>query len=529
MHSRRWMGGTAQVMMLACTAALVAILLLPWASTAQEEEQDPFQVFKTQTGTLLTIKGPACTASDNGVGGADVCTLDVNPFFSEAFGTNGQDCATCHQPQLGWSTTPQFLKDQFNSTHGLAPQFRLSDTATRPDAFPRANATDQVGIATESERRAVYDLSMDLGVARLAIKLSNLNDFTATPQNTAQFGPLPNPNDSQNPCTASDPQPCLGTLSLFRRPLVTTNMFFDSAVLWDGRQNLNPPVLRAQVKGATRTLLLGPNPSDSDADKVAHLMIGIFTAQLSDVKAGDLTALGALGGPTNLSLQKPCTPLVTGTCDASGKFKLFDAWNNVGGATDPCAAVPEGTDAERIASRLAVACGQKLFNTVDLHTPLFTPLTGSSVGHCVTCHAATNVGDNPSSAFFVNLGLADPPDFFVGGTGFAGTPMNLPKFKARTARLPLYTLISNSTGQTVTLTDPGRALISHHLIDPTTGFPDFGAFKPPILHDLAVRGPFFHNGAAETLDDVVDFYNQTFNVGLSQRQHNALVAFLNAL
>ena len=47
-----------------------------------------------------------------------------------------------------------------------------------------------------------------------------------------------------------------------------------------------------------------------------------------------------------------------------------------------------------------------VFNTVDLHTPQFTPLTGSSVGHCVTCHAATNVGDNPSAGFFINLGLA---------------------------------------------------------------------------------------------------------------------------
>ena len=60
-----------------------------------QEEQDPFQPFKLQTGTVLTIKGPACTAPDNGANDANVCTLDVNPFFSEDFSTNGQECATC--------------------------------------------------------------------------------------------------------------------------------------------------------------------------------------------------------------------------------------------------------------------------------------------------------------------------------------------------------------------------------------------------------------------------------------------------
>jgi hypothetical protein len=223
-----------------------------------------------------------------------------------------------------------------------------------------------------------------------------------------------------------------------------------------------------------------------------------------------------------------------GSCDPSATFTLFNAWSHLGGASDPCAARHDRDDdeTERLAARLSVACGEKLFNTVDLHTnpPLFPGPSGLvSVGHCVSCHAATNVGDSPSAAFFVNLGLANPPDFFVGGTGLAGTKMNLPDFKARTARLPLYTLTSNATHQSMTFTDPGRALISHHLFDPTTGFPDGGAFKPPILHDLTARAPFFHNGAAETLDEVIDFYNNTFNIGLTRRQHKDLVRYLRVL
>jgi cytochrome c peroxidase len=559
--------GPARIAALVFTATLAAIALVPFATTAQEEEANPFQPFKVQTGTVLTIKGPNCF---NFPGIADVCSLDIpelgheaNPFFSEDFGTNGQDCTSCHQPQLGWGTTPQFLQDQFSSTQpqGLAPQFRINDAAINP-------TVSESDLSTEQARRVAYALSLDLGLARLAIRVvgTPTDDFTVTaadvPSN-AQFGPLPVPagQDPQQPCSVQAPAPCVPTVSAFRRPLVTTNMFFDSSVLWDGRQNvIAQPLLRAQVKGAARTLILNredPNSAafNAEADQVAHLMTGIFTAMITDNKAGDLCAPGvpcqlgivsptpgALGGPTNLSLQKPCTPLVTGTCDATPGFTLFNAWNNLGGTTDPCAPSPAGV-AANVAARLAVACGQKLFKTVDLHSAAFTPVTGSAVGHCDTCHTAANVGDNTSAAFFVNIGLASPPEFFVGGPTAAGngTTMNLPKFHDRTARLPLYQLQSTAftpNGQCsnvpfvlingcVRLTDPGRALISHHLV--TNGNLDAGAFKPPILHDLAPRAPFFHNGAAETLDDVVDFYNQLFDIRLTQRQHDALVAFLQVL
>ena len=71
-------------------------------------------------------------------------------------------------------------------------------------------------------------------------------------------------------------------------------------------------------------------------------------------------------------------------------------------------------------------------------------------------------------------------------------------------------------------TDPGRAMVTGKMTN-------IGAFKPPILRDLAVRAPFFHNGSAETLDDVVNFYNARFTIGLTPQQHDDLVAFLRSL
>jgi cytochrome c peroxidase len=54
-------------------------------------------------------------------------------------------------------------------------------------------------------------------------------------------------------------------------------------------------------------------------------------------------------------------------------------------------------------------------------------------------------------------------------------------------------------------------------------------FKPPILRDLAVRAPFFHAGAAQDMQHLVNFYNLRFGFGLTAAEQADLVNFLNAL
>jgi cytochrome c peroxidase len=65
------------------------------------------------------------------------------------------------------------------------------------------------------------------------------------------------------------------------------------------------------------------------------------------------------------------------------------------------------------------------------------------------------------------------------------------------------------------------------------------AFKTPSLRNIAVTGPYFHNGAAETLEAVVELYSdgpsgQTHDpesrpLGLTASEQADLVAFLGAL
>jgi hypothetical protein len=74
--------------------------------------------------------------------------------------------------------------------------------------------------------------------------------------------------------------------------------------------------------------------------------------------------------------------------------------------------------------------------------------------------------------------------------------------------LPVFNLSCVSgpnVGNTYTVTDPGRALISGLCAD-------IGKVKGPILRGLAGRAPYFHNGSAATLLDVVNFYVQRFDI-----------------
>jgi cytochrome c peroxidase len=53
--------------------------------------------------------------------------------------------------------------------------------------------------------------------------------------------------------------------------------------------------------------------------------------------------------------------------------------------------------------------------------------------------------------------------------------------------------------------------------------------KGPILRGLASRAPYFHNGSADSLTDVMEFYDKRFNIGFTAQEKKDLIAFLNSL
>ena len=92
----------------------------------------------------------------------------------------------------------------------------------------------------------------------------------------------------------------------------------------------------------------------------------------------------------------------------------------------------------------------------------------------------------------------------------------------RTADLPLYTLRRRATGEVVQTTDPGRAMV-------TGKWNDIAKFKGPVLRALAARPPYFHDGSAATLADVIDFYDTRFQARFTEQEKADLIAFLKAL
>ena len=69
---------------------------------------------------------------------------------------------------------------------------------------------------------------------------------------------------------------------------------------------------------------------------------------------------------------------------------------------------------------------------------------------------------------------------------------------------------------------------------------DVGAFKTPILRNVAVTGPYMHDGSIETLEEVIEFYNQGGHknpflasgirpLNLTEQEKKDLVEFLKSL
>jgi cytochrome c peroxidase len=69
---------------------------------------------------------------------------------------------------------------------------------------------------------------------------------------------------------------------------------------------------------------------------------------------------------------------------------------------------------------------------------------------------------------------------------------------------------------------PVRALL-------TGRWKDIGKFKGPVLHRLASRPHYFHNGLAADLGEVVNFYHTSFSIEFTDPEKADLVAFLDAL
>ena len=105
----------------------------------------------------------------------------------------------------------------------------------------------------------------------------------------------------------------------------------------------------------------------------------------------------------------------------------------------------------------------------------------------------------------------------------AGTTrwMNIGTTNLDTPDLPLFR-ITCAPSRVIYTQDPGRALISGKCAD-------VGSIVVPQLRGLAARAPYFSNGSARTLRDVVEFYDKRLGIHCTEQEKQDLVNFLSAL
>ena len=442
---------------------------------------------------FANASGFAATYSTNGPIDFD------NPFF-QSLGSNGRSCESCHQPSQGWTVTPEGVQARFDSTGGTDPIFRTNDGSNAPE----------LDVSSVEARRKAYSMLLTRGLIRVGMPIPPNAEFE-----------LVAVDDPYGHASASD-------LSLFRRPLPATNLRFLSTVMWDGRETfldagsrdcvlgtsncfaaLNVDLAHQSMDATNGHAQATHDLSDEQQAAIVAFETSLYTAQVHDYEAGSLTAWGGQGGPRRLVND----PFYFGINDAvsgdyrtgglfnSAVFDLYDAWDaslKIGGG--------RSEEHSEMMARRSVLRGQTLFNT---HPITITGVKGLNddlsvpvlQGTCTTCHDTPGAG-NHSIPAPLDIGIADA--------------------SKRTPDMPLYTLRNKVTGATVETTDPGRALISGR-------WKDIGRFKGPVLRALATRPPYFHNGMAQDLAAVVDFYDTRFDIGFTAQQKRDLVAFLRTL
>ena len=504
-------------------SALLTGAVLAAIAGAGAEQHSPF------TGIFSFIPNGVFFPNPNGAsqtystlgGGID----QTGPFF-QSMGTNGRSCATCHQPSDGMSIAAEEVQERFLMTRGRDPIFRTVDGS---------NCNHDIDVSTLEGLYDAYSLLRTRGLIRIPIAIPANADYRVV--------------DVQNQyhCNESD------VVSMYRRPLPTTNLRFLSAVMFDGRESTpltgTTKILDANYPTSLLNNLLhqsvdattihaqgdGTRPTLAEQQEIVNFEMALFTAQTIGDDIGRLNTHGAKGGPLPLvtepffisinssvnhiveTLELPGGQFIRGDKKFSPAiFDTFGAWSEF----------PEHS------RRAAVARGEAIFNSKAINITgvagindaaaaggLVPPGLPALQGTCGTCHDTPNVG-NHSFPTPLNIGTGDPSPTNVSANMGGLDIRYLPSITV--CKLDTSTTPPVPTSNCKTTTDLGQAAIDGK-------FDHVGKIKGPILRGLSARAPYFHNGSAKTLLDAVRFYEGRFGLVLTHHEESDLVAFLSSL
>ena len=452
--------------------------------------------------------------------------VENTPFF-QSLGTNGRSCGTCHIAGNGMGLSTQNIRQRFVMTRGNDPLFAAFDGANCPN--------------TSSNDPGTHSLLLKNGLIRIPIQLPAGTQFTIRAV-----------VDPYGCAIVTDPVLGLQTVSVYRRPLPTTNLTFLSTIMFDGRETIEPlnntqtfkanliaDLMHQAIDATTGHAQATVLPTIDQQTAIVNFELGLFSAQVADSRAGSLTDYGALGGAKNLSGASyyPGINDTLGADPTGAKFNpvgmtLFSSWENLEADNE--------RDWAAIQARQDIAAGETLFNSRALtitnvrglnDNPALAAALGTTVpiasfpGTCTTCHDTPNVGDH-SLPLPLDIGTghdaAQESDAQIANAlaqlSFPGVPV----YEITGCPNPFAAAGQPSTPYVIYTTDPGKGLV-------TGQCGDVNRTKGPVLRGLAARAPYFHNGAARDLNEVLNFYNQRFQMNLTDKEKSQFIAFLNSL
>jgi cytochrome c peroxidase len=469
-------------------ASVVALLVLASGSMVAD-------IYLPNLFPFLDFTGLSATNSTTG-------SIDLSGPFFQSLGTNGRSCGTCHAPSDAFGLSVVDAQLRYLITRGKDPLFDQVDGSTCPTG-PVDNS-----------------LVTNNGLIRIGIQVPpNLTDPSA-----AQF----TITAIQDPygCALSTNAQGQQTASMYRRPLPATNLGFLSTIMFDGREsffyplndggtfaaNLNTDLTQQAIDATLTHAQATQPPTSAQLAEIVSFEMALNSAQSRDFLAGNLYGQkGSQGGPQYLPSQQ-YYPGINDSLggDPEGKqfnpnvFTIYTSWQN-----------------SKNGQQASIERGEQVFNNQPLtisDVPGLTTGTQQIVGTCTTCHDAPNVGDH-SFPLPLDIGTGHSLQYETDPNIIAGLQ------QLQQPTLPVFELVctqGTEAGQTFYTTDPGKALISGQCSD-------ISRIKGPILRGLAARAPYFHNGAAANLSQVVNFYNKRFQIGLTSQQIQDLVNFLQTL
>jgi hypothetical protein len=433
-----------------------------------------------------------------------------HPFF-EAIGANGRACVTCHQPANAMSVSVEAIRGRWQATGSKDPIFAAIDGSNNP-SLPQELASS-------------HSLLLDRGLFRVGLTWPPVG---ITPEFAIEVVRDP---------TGVNRDPVYGlrsarpTVSVFRRPRPAANLKY--VISPDGLFNVKlgelmekdpdtglpssmnimadarVPNLRLQAQAAYRDHQGGTVPLTTEqTDRIIGFESQIYMAQSWDAQGGSLVEPNgpAALGPANVA-RNPVHVLNSAKTPA---FHFFDMWTPPG--------PPSGGQA---AFRASVARGNDIFvnrrfwvkdvahiNSIGLANP--------AKRSCAVCHNAQMSGMDLAPGW-VDLGTTNYPTWTESKVWTDAS--DLPVFKLTChAAAPPHPFL----GRTIYTSDPGRALVTGRCAD-------IGAITMGQFRGLAGRAPYFSNGSAKDLRELVDYYDRRFDMRLTSQEKLDLINFLGVL